>query len=245
MGEFAVVPGEFTAVDDEAADGGAVTADELGERMQHNVGSVIDGTGDIGCGEGVVDHQRNAIFVSDIGDGCDVQDIAARVSDGFAVEQTRFGGDGAPEVLRVVGIDEGEVVAQAAQGDIELREGSAVERTGRNDVATGFGDGGHGQELSSLPARQGQRRHAVFKRSQARFQHVRSRVHYARVNVAELLQGEQARRVRRIVKGERCGLINGNGAGVRGRVGVVPCVQRACVEAKRTIEVFDGHKPLV
>ena len=56
--ERAVVPGEFAAVDDDAADGRAVPADELGGRMHHDIRAVLDGPAQIRRGESVVDHQR-------------------------------------------------------------------------------------------------------------------------------------------------------------------------------------------
>ncbi len=42
LGEFAVSPVEFSGIDDDAADGGAVTADELRRRCGQDVGPVVD-----------------------------------------------------------------------------------------------------------------------------------------------------------------------------------------------------------
>jgi hypothetical protein len=58
--ELAVVPGELARLDDHAAHGGAVAAEELGGRMHDDVGAVLDRPAQIGRGEGVVDHQRHA-----------------------------------------------------------------------------------------------------------------------------------------------------------------------------------------
>ena len=114
-----------------------MAAHEFGERVDDDVGAVIDGAGEVGRGEGVVDHERNAVLVGDFGDGFDIENVAARVADGFAVEQLGFGRDGFAEIFRIVGLDEREVVAEPAHGRIELREGAAVEGAGGNDVVAG------------------------------------------------------------------------------------------------------------
>ena len=51
-------PVEAAAVDDDAADGDAVAAQELGGGMHDDVGAVLDGAAQIGRGEGGVDRQR-------------------------------------------------------------------------------------------------------------------------------------------------------------------------------------------
>ena len=72
----------------------------------------------------------------------------------------------------------------------------------------------------------------VLERGHALFQHRRRRVHDPRVDVAELLQGEQRRGVVGVVEGERGRLINGHGAGVRRRVRLIAGVQGAGVESE-------------
>ena len=72
---------------------------------------------------------------------------------------------------------------------------------------------------------------AVFERGHALLQHVRGRIHDARVDVAELLQREQRGGVLGIVEDEGSGLVNRHRAGVGGRVGRVAGVQSAGVEA--------------
>lgn len=51
-----LAPVEFTAVDDDAGNGGAVAADPFGCAVDDDIGAVIDGTGEVAaCSEGVVD----------------------------------------------------------------------------------------------------------------------------------------------------------------------------------------------
>lgn len=54
--EAAVVPLELAAVDDDAADGGAVAADPLGGGVDDDVGAVLDGADEVASrAKGVVD----------------------------------------------------------------------------------------------------------------------------------------------------------------------------------------------
>jgi hypothetical protein len=62
-----------TAVDDEAADGGAVAADELGGRVHHDVGAVLERPDEPRGGDGVVDDERHAVGVGDLADADDVE----------------------------------------------------------------------------------------------------------------------------------------------------------------------------
>ena len=136
--EAALVPGKAAAIHDHAADRRAVSADELGGRMHHDVGAVLDGPAEIGRGEGVVDDQRQVVLVRDRGDGGDVEHVHARVADGLAVEHAGARRDGAAEIFGIVGIDEGGLDAEAAEADVELRVGAAVERLGGDDLVAGF-----------------------------------------------------------------------------------------------------------
>ena len=59
------LPVELARVDDDAAEGRAVSADKLGGGMEHDVRAVLDGPDQIGRAEGVVDGEGNAVPVGD------------------------------------------------------------------------------------------------------------------------------------------------------------------------------------
>ena len=219
----------------------AVAAHELGERVHHDVGAVIDRTAQVRRGEGVVDHQRHVVLVRDLGDGLDVQHVAARIGDGLAVEALGLGRDGLAEVFRIVGIDELDVVAHLAEADVELRVGAAVERAGGHHFVARFQQAVDGEELRRLSAGHRQARDAVFERRDALLQHVRRRVHDARIDVAELLQREQLRGVLGILENERGGLVDRHRAGAGGGIRLVAVMQGAGVESEVTICVV-GHR---
>ena len=76
-------PVEGAAIDDHAADGIAVAAQELGQRMDHDVGAVLDRPAQIGRRQRVIDDQRHAGAVRDRGDRLDVRNDAAGIGDRF------------------------------------------------------------------------------------------------------------------------------------------------------------------
>ena len=66
------LPVELAAVHDDAAQGGAVAADELGGGVHHDVSAVLDGADQVRGAEGVVDDQRQAVLVGNGGNGINV-----------------------------------------------------------------------------------------------------------------------------------------------------------------------------
>ena len=66
------LPVELARVDDDAADRGAVPADELGRGVDDDVGSPLDRPAQRRRGGGVVDDERQAVFVRDVGQLLDV-----------------------------------------------------------------------------------------------------------------------------------------------------------------------------
>src|SRR5690348_11146300 len=75
LGKAALVPGKPAAIDDDAADRGTMPADELGGRMDHDIGAVFDWPAQVGRCESVVDHQRKVVIVRDGGYGLDIEDV--------------------------------------------------------------------------------------------------------------------------------------------------------------------------
>lgn len=73
------LPVELAAIDDDTAERSAVTADELGSRMNHDVGAVLDRTDQDRC-EGVVDNEDNAMLVRNGRDGFEVGDVRVRIA---------------------------------------------------------------------------------------------------------------------------------------------------------------------
>ena len=101
-----VVPGESAAVDHHAAKSGAVAAHEFRQRMKHDIRSVIDGPHQHRGGDRVVDDQRHAVAVGDLGQCLEIADIACRVADGLAKYRARILVDQCLEIGGAVGFAE-------------------------------------------------------------------------------------------------------------------------------------------
>ena len=71
-----------------------MAADELGRRMEHDVGAERQRPAQHRRGEGVVDHQRDLGGMGDLGDRRDVQHLAAGIADRLAQHQPRLRADG-------------------------------------------------------------------------------------------------------------------------------------------------------
>ena len=131
-----------------------------------------------------------------------------------------FGSHRSRPRVEVVGIvDEADLHPELRERVVELVVGAAVERRRRDDVPAVLGQVRERHELGGLPARGGQRAHAALERGHAVLEHRLGGVHDPRVDVAELLEPEQRRRVRGVAEHVAGGLVDGNGAGAGGRIG--------------------------
>ena len=221
-----------------------MATDKLGERVQHDIGAMLDRAAEVRRREGIVDDERELVFMRNGRHLLDVEHVAARVRDGLAVKALRLRRDRATEVFGVIGLHKSDANAHAPEGDVELRVGAAVERRRGYDVVAGLADIGDGEELRRLPGGDGQRSHAAFQRSDAFFQHGCRRVHDARVDVAEFLEGKQLGGVFGVVEDEGGRLVNGNGPRLGGRVDGIARMKGAGVEAQGAFRVSHGPASL-
>ncbi len=151
-GKFAVAPIKFARFDDHAAHGGAVAADEFSRGMHDDVGAVFDRAAQVGRGESVVDHERYAGFFGDGADRFDVEHVAARVADGFAVDGFGFRGDRFAKILRIFRVDELDVDAEFFEVEREQRIGTAIQGAGGNDFIARLNQGQQRDHLRRLAA---------------------------------------------------------------------------------------------
>jgi hypothetical protein len=133
-------PIEVAAVDEDAADGGAVAAEPLGERLDDDGGAVLDRAAQIRRREGVVHEERDVERAPELGEPGDVGNVEARVADrldepglGRLVARRR-------EALGIGGLDEAHVDAEPPEGVQEDVPGAAVQRRGRDDAVAGASD---------------------------------------------------------------------------------------------------------
>jgi hypothetical protein len=195
FGEHRVLAGfrpvEGAAVDDDAAHRVAVTADELGQRMDDDVGAVLDRLQQVGRRHGVVDDQRHTVLAGDLA----MASMSTKVPPGLAKLSMKIAlvrsSIWASKLRHVGGIGPADIPAEILEGLAELVDRAAVEPAGGDEVVARAHDGVEHQKLRGVARGDGQRRGAAFKRCDALFEHRLGRVHDAGVDVAEGLQAEQ------------------------------------------------------
>ena len=194
LGEFPVRPVELSPVHDRAPDRGPVAADELGERVDHDVRSVFEGPEEIGR-DRVVDHERYSVGVGHFGQSLEIVDVVLRVADRFHVKQPRIVVDRGVDELRRRGVGESGLDPEFRKGVTEKIVGSAVKVTCGYNVLARLRDIKRGQGYGRLSGGYGQGAHPAVECGQPLFQDLGRGVHDPGVNVPELLQGEEVRRV--------------------------------------------------
>ena len=223
-------PVELAAVDQDAAQGDAVTADELGCRMHHDVRAEIDRPGQERGGEGAVDHERHTDVVCEPGDGGNVQHVDPRVADRLAEEQLRVRPRRALKVPRVGRLDEGGLDAEAPQRVVQQVVGAAVDRGRGHDVVAGGEDRRRGEVEGGLAGGGGDRADAALERRDPFLEHGDRRVRDPRVDVPGFLQVEQPRGVVRVAEHVGRRVVDRHRARPGGGVGPLAGVKRKRVE---------------
>ncbi len=155
---------------------------------------MIEGPGEDRRG-GVIHDERNAERPADRRDFLDREGDQLRIGKrlGIVGAGARIGR--LAEILWVLRIDEAHLDTLVLQRVGEEIPGPAVKIGRGDDVVADPGEVLHCERRGRLPARERQSRDAAFERRDALFEHVVGRVHDAGVDVAELFQREQVRRM--------------------------------------------------
>ncbi len=174
-----------------------------------------------------------------------VGDVELRIAQRLGVQRLRLRPDGFAQPVEVIGIDELHRDAQLGQRVVKKVVRSAVQRRRRNDVISRRSQRGDDQCLRRLSRRQRQSRHTAFQGRDALLKHVGRRIHDARINVAELLQRKQSRRMVGIVEYVRRRLVNRHSSCLGCRVLLLPAVNGECVEVILRLLVGVAHRLLL
>ena len=217
------LPIKGPAVEDDAADRGAVSADVLGGRVDHDRRPMVERPADDRRG-GVVDDQRNAQVLAQCGHLGDRKDRQFRVGQGFGIEGAGFVIHRPPEIIRIGGVDKADFDALLTQCVGEEIPGAAIEVGRADDVVTGLGDVLNGQGRGGLPGRHRQTGGPAFQGRQALFENIAGRVHDPAVDVAQFLERKKICRLLGVLELKAGGLMdrhrNRTGGGIRPVAGV-------------------------
>ena len=149
--EGAIVPRKRPAIDDDATNTGAVSANEFGGGMHDNVCPMLKGPAQIGRGKGVINNEREFMLVRNVGNSPDVEHIGLGIADGLPVEQFGFRRDGATEIFRVSRIDEVDLDAKALKRQGKLIVRATIEGARRHHLIPRLQQRRQGDELRGLP----------------------------------------------------------------------------------------------
>src|SRR5215207_4768280 len=157
--ELAIAPIIIATIHNDATDGGAMSADELGGRVGDDVGAPLEWTKEIRRGEGIVNHQDQLVFSGDLRHFLKGQDCQVRVAQRFAKDNLCVWADCLFEILRVGWVDQGDFDSKLGQGIGELVVGTAIQTAGRNDMVTGTAQCENGLYLRGVTGTCSQRGH--------------------------------------------------------------------------------------
>lgn len=203
LGEALAVlaPVELAGIDDDATDGSTVTTNPLGGRVDDDISTVLDGADEVTAGaEGVVDNHGDTVLVGNVGNLLEVGDVVAGVANALNVDGLGLVVNDSGEVLGLVSRDEFGSDAEALKEDLELVVGTAVEVGGGNDVVTGVSKSGNGHKLSGHAGGGGNGSNTTLEGGDSLLEYIDGGVHDSGVDVAKLLEAEEAGTVSRVIE---------------------------------------------
>jgi len=172
--------------------------------------------------------------VGDLGNGLEVGDVVAGVANGLEVDGLGVVVDEGGNVLGLVAVGELGLDAEAGQHDLELVVGATVQVGGGDDVVTGVGESSEGHEESSLAGGGGNSGNTTLESSNTLLEDIDGRavrgfavsmlilmgisegekrgnsLHDAGVDVAKLLEAEEAGTVGGVVEDIAGGGVDGD-----------------------------------
>ena len=228
------IPSEAAGVHQQSANQHAVARQELGRRVEHEIGAMVEWTNEPWRGERRVDEQRQSMVVCQRGDTRNVENVETGIAQRFAEQQPCFGPNRASPQIEIARIDECRRNAEPRQRELKQIVRAAIKRAGRDDMRAGAHQRDDCEVQRGLAARRRNRADAILERRDALLQHRARRIGNTRVNVPRALHVEQCGSVIRIGKYERCRLVDRRRACARRRIGHRARMQRQRVELMRS-----------
>ena len=211
----ALLPVVAAAVHNDAAERGAVAADELRCGVDHNVRAVLKRANQIGCAEGVIDNKRKAVLVCNLRNRIDVRDIGVRVAEGLNVDRLGVRTNCALKLRKIVCIDKGGLDPELLQRVRKEVIGAAVDGLLCDNVIARLCECLEGVGNCRRAGCDRECRGAALKRCDSLLKHILRGVRKSAVDVAGISQTEAVRRMLRIAEHVGSRLVNRN----RSRIG--------------------------
>jgi hypothetical protein len=99
--KFTVIPGEFSAIDDGAADTGAMTANKFCQRIDNNIGAMIKRLKEKRRGNCVINHIRQTGLMGNFGNCFKIINIVFGIADRLTVHKPGIAVDRLTDVFRI------------------------------------------------------------------------------------------------------------------------------------------------
>jgi hypothetical protein len=175
------------------------------------------------------------VLVRNLGQGGDLRDVKLGIAERLGVDGAGLFRDELADTFEVVRICKANSNAVLGQGVVKQVLGAAIQGSGGDDFVAGAGKRGKGERFRGLPGSHGEGGGSAFERCNALLEDVGGGVHDPRIDIAEFLEGEEARRVIGAVEDVGGGLVNGHGSRAGGGIGFL-----AGVDGKGAKVLFGG-----
>lgn len=163
-------------------------------------------------------HQRNTLFMRNLGNGLKVGHIVAGVTDSLDIHSLSAIINGSGDILGVFTIDKLSSNTQTREHHLELVIRATVQVGSGDDVIARMRQRGNSHELSRLAGGSCNSSNAALESSNALLKNVDCGVHDSAVNVAEFFEAEEPRAVGGIIESVGCSCVDGDRARIGGRV---------------------------
>src|ERR1700733_13053737 len=167
-----------------------MSTQELGKRMDNNIGAMFNRAQQDGRGDSVINDQGQAVTVSHSCHSLDVTDVSCRVANALAVDSPRIAVDQLFDCFWRIGLCKSDTDTLAGQKMSKQRMGGAIELRRGDNVAPQLGYILHRIRNRRLTAGHAQRIAASLERGDAPLKHSGGRVADAGIPIAFLLQIE-------------------------------------------------------
>ena len=208
-----------------------MAAEKFRQRMNGDIGAVIERLQQDRGRNRVVDDERYAVAMGDLRQRLDIANIAGRIADGL--RENRFGVfvDQLLDGIRLVAVGKARRDALTRQDVSEQRVRRSVELRHGDDVSAGVGQIDQSEMQRRLSGRDRERADAAFELGDALFENSGGRICNPAIAVAFRFEVEQSRAMIGAIEGIGDGLVDRNGDRFGRWIGIVAGVNCNCFVA--------------
>ena len=212
------LPVELAGINNDAAEGRAVAADELGSRVNNDISAVLNRTDEVRGTESVVDYERQTVLVRNLCDSLDIRNIGIRVAESLDVNRLSIVLDSAFQFFQIVCINEGGLNAELRQSMCQQVVAAAVDGLLCYDVVASLSKCLNGVGNRCGAGSGSQSGNTALECCNALLEHILRGVSQTAVNIACIRQTETVSRVLAVMENVRSGLVDRNCTGIGNRI---------------------------